>query len=157
MRYIIIAILFVLLVLSASADAHADWRWAKPDLPKAKVTFYCDSIQCIKSAYLRAKHKHKVRVNKYNARKLKEWKNWTSQPIADCTWYGESGFGELSEFAPARYVVMNSQGSGARGKYQMMQTTYEDNAKYYDWTPLDQEIAGHGEYYKHGTAPWEAC
>lgn len=157
MKRLLVALLLFCTMLVMPATASADWRWAKPNFKKAKVTFYCDNMQCIKNAYMRAKTRHKKRVKRYNERKLKEWNHWTTMPIADCTWYGESGHSELSEFAPARYVVWNSEGSGARGKYQMMQTTYEDNAKYFDWSPLDQEIAGHGEYYQHGTSPWEAC
>ena len=67
----------------------------------------------------------------------------------------ESGVGP--QFASFRYFVWNTSGSGARGKYQMMPGTYASRAKYGDWSPLDQEIAGRREFFANGTGPWEAC
>lgn len=155
MKRVVVTLLCFLVTLVMPATAGADWRWAKPEFKKARITFYCDSLQCINVAYRKAKHRHKLRVKRYNQRRLHEWRHWTAIPIPDCTWYGESGVGD--EFDPARYTMPNSEGSGALGKFQMMPTTYADNAKYGDWSPLDQEIAGRREYWKHGTAPWSNC
>jgi hypothetical protein len=94
-------------------------------------------------------------VRRHNERRLKEWKHWTNLFIPSCTWYGESGPGP--PFARWRYYVPNSSGSSAYGKYQMMPGTYASRAKYGDWSPLDQEIAGHREYFANGTGPWQAC
>jgi hypothetical protein len=151
----LVALLLFTAVLVMPATASADWRWAPPHFKKAKISFYCDDLQCIKRAYLKARKHHIIKVKHYNQRRLKEWRHWTAMYIPDCTWYGESGFG--AEFDPARYTMPNSEGSGALGKYQMMSATYHDDAKYHDWSPLDQEIAGHIEYAKHGTSPWTNC
>lgn len=149
--------LIVLLLVSftMTPSAHADWRWAKPHLRKQKVTYSCDTMKCIRHTYIKAKHRYKQRVARYNRNRQREWNHWAHLYIPTCTWYGESGEGP--EYAPVRYVTPNSTGSGAYGKYQMMSSTYHSDAKYHDWSPLDQEIAGHREYAKHGTSPWTNC
>lgn len=150
------SILLSLVFINPShAPAKADWRWAKPNIKVKKFKAVCNSTQCHKAARVRTKENHKARIKYYNARKLAEWNSWTHLPIPDCTWYGESGTGP--QFARYRYTLPNSTGSGAYGKYQFMSTTYHDVAKYHDWSPLDQEIAGHREYWKLGTQPWSNC
>jgi hypothetical protein len=141
--------------LLSAAPASADWRWAKPHLRKQTVTYHCDSMKCIRQTYLKEKHRYHKRVERYDQRRLQEWNHWSHLYIPTCTWYGESG--TSAEFAPVRYTMPNSGGSGAYGKYQMMSGTYHDVAKYHDWSPLDQEIAGHREYWKNGTSPWSNC
>lgn len=138
-----------------TTPASADWRWAPPVLKKQTVAYHCNTFKCIRKTYLSQRHRLKHRIAKYNARRLAEWKRWISTPIADCTWYGESGSGP--QFARYRYTTPNSAGSGAYGKYQMMPGTYSAYAKYGDWSPLDQEIAGHKLYQAQGTSPWSAC
>lgn len=155
LRYTLAIALSVICSLSFVNAAHADWRWAPPELKKQKVVFSCSTMECIKQAYKQAKRKHHLRVKRHNARRLKEWKQWSRLYIPTCTWYGESGPGP--QFARFRYTVPNSSGSGAFGKYQMMPGTYHSRAKYHDWSPLDQEIAGHREFHANGTSPWEAC
>ena len=142
-------------VLVLAENSKADWRWAPPNLEKRKVVFYCNTTQCITRTYRRALRRHRLRVRRYNQRRLHEWNNWANLYIPDCTWYGESGFGP--KFARYRYFMPNATGSGAYGKYQFMPNTYHSQAKYHDWSPLDQEIAGHREYWAHGTAPWANC
>jgi hypothetical protein len=151
-RLVLVLLIFMLLPVT---QAGADWRWAPPKLEKHKVIFNCNTAQCIKHAYKTAMKKHRKRVNRYNQRRLQEWKRWAFQPIPACTWYGESGTGP--QYASYRYTMPNSSGSGAYGKYQMMSGTYHNRAKYHDWSPLDQEIAGHREYYANGTGPWANC
>lgn len=136
--------------------AHAsEWRWAAPQFKKRKVTYTCNTLKCIRKTYVREKRHFKAKVARYNQRRLQEWKHWTHLYIPTCTWYGESGYGP--EYSPVRYTMPNSSGSGAFGKFQFMASTYHANAKYHDWSPLDQEIAVRHEYWKHGTAPWENC
>lgn len=155
MKRICLFLLLICSVLVMPASASADWRWAPPTLKKRKVVFNCNTTQCIRKSYKKAIKRHHLRVRRYNQRRLREWKHWAGLFIPACTWYGESGTGP--QFSPIRYVTWNSTGSGARGKYQMMPGTYASRAKYFDWSPLDQEIAGHREYWAHGTAPWTNC
>lgn len=155
MNYVVAAILTLLLALVSPADTHADWRWSPPVLAKQTVKYHCNTQKCLKASYLRERKRLKRRIDRYDNQRAQEWRHWIAQPIPNCTWYGESG--TAPQFAPIRYITWNSTGSGARGKYQMMQGTYADNAKYFDWSPLDQEIAGHQEFWKHGTAPWQNC
>jgi len=153
MKRLVIALLSFTLV--APASAGADWRWAKPHLRKQTVTYHCDSLKCLRRTYNKAVHRYKKRVARYDRKRLQEWNHWAKLYIPTCTWYGESGTGP--EFSPIRYVTPNSGGSGAYGKYQMMPGTYHNRAKYHDWSPLDQEIAGHREYQANGTGPWTNC
>jgi hypothetical protein len=148
---------FALLIFSAGlvTPAKADWRWHPPKLKKQKIVFHCGSMACISSTYKKAKHIYKLRVERYNKRRLAEWKRWIAIPIPDCTWYGESGTGP--EYSPTRYTTPNSTGSGAYGKFQMMPATYKSRGKYDDWSPLDQEIAARREFRVHGTSPWANC
>lgn len=150
----IILILFTLATIVAPASA-ADWRWAPPHLLPHKVTYSCATYKCIRHTYLKEKHRLRHKIERYNKRRLKEWNHWVHLFIPACTWYGESG--TAAKFARIRYTMPNSTGSGAYGKYQMMPGTYHSNAKYHDWSPLDQEIAGHREYWRHGTSPWANC
>jgi len=150
-----LGLLLLLFTLLWTPSASADWRWAPPNFKAHKVTYSCDSLKCIRQTYVKEKKRFERKIKRYDQRRLKEWKRWTRLYIPQCTWYGESGTGP--QFAPIRYVTWNSAGSGARGKYQMMPGTYADNAKYFDWSPLDQEIAGHREYAKHGASPWTNC
>lgn len=152
MKHFLILLLFTSLLVT---PAQADWRWAQPKFKPHTAAYFCDSPQCIKVGQLRAHVWHRARVARYNHYKEFEWHHWTSLSIPTCTWYGESGRGP--EYAPYRYTMPNSQGSGALGKYQFMSGTYHDNAKYHDWSPLDQEIAVRREYWKHGTSPWSNC
>lgn len=133
----------------------SDWRWAKPNLRKQTVKYSCDSLKCIRQTYLKEKRRFKKRVALHDKRRLREWKHWTRLYIPQCTWYGESGTGP--EYSPARYVMWNSSGSGARGKFQFMPGTYHNRAKYHDWSALDQEIAARREFWANGTAPWTNC
>jgi hypothetical protein len=147
-------VVFLVLLVGAS-PAAADWRWAQPHLRKQTVTYHCDSMKCIRQTYLKEKRRYHRRIKRYNTRRLHEWNRWAHLYIPACTWYGESGTGP--QFSPVRYTMPNSTGSGAYGKYQMMSGTYHSRAKYHDWSPLDQEIAGHREYWAHGTSPWTNC
>lgn len=149
-----IALLLLLFTFICTSSASADWRWA-PYHAKHKVSYKYDSLKSLKKTYLKEKHKFKHREARYNKRRLREWKHWSNLFIPTCTWYGESGTGP--QFSPVRYTMPNSQGSGAFGKYQMMPGTYNNRAKYHDWTALDQEIAGHREYWANGTSPWANC
>lgn len=142
-------------ILACPMSAQADWRWAKPHFKIQKVKPVCESVSCHRVARIRARENHTARIEYYNARKLAEWKNWTRLYIPDCTWYGESGIGP--EFAKYRYTLPNATGSGAYGKYQFMIGTYHNVAKYHDWSPLDQEIAAHREYWARGITPWSNC
>jgi len=150
-----LGLLTLLFALLSVSPAFADWRWAAPTLKKQKVTYHCDSLQCIRKTYIKEKHRFNKRVARYNKRRLREWKHWTHLYIPNCTWYGESG--TSPQFAPVRYTMPNSMGSGAYGKYQFMPGTYHTFAKYHDWSPLDQEIAGHRTYWSQGTSPWTNC
>jgi hypothetical protein len=145
----------MLMLFIWSASASADWRWATPKLKKQTVTYHCNSMKCIHDSYVKAKKRYKKRIARIDQRRLQEWKHWTKLYIPQCTWYGESG--TSAQFSPIRYTIPNSGGSGAYGKYQMMPGTYHNRAKYHDWSPLDQEIAGHKEYFANGTAPWSNC
>jgi hypothetical protein len=151
-RLTLVLLIFTLVPASA---AGADWRWAPPKAEKRTVTTKCNTLKCLDTRFAKERKRlaHKIKV--HDQRRLREWKRWTSLPIANCTWYGESGTGP--EFAPYRYTTPNSTGSGAYGKYQFMPGTYSSNAKYHDWSALDQEIAGHREYQKHGVGPWSNC
>jgi hypothetical protein len=135
--------------------SYGDWRWAPPHLRKQTVTYHCADLKCIRQTYVREKHRYLKRVKRYDKRRLHEWNHWAHLYIPACTWYGESGTGP--QFAPYRYVLPNSHGSGALGKYQMMPGTYGTFAKYFDWSALDQEIAGHKLYWDQGTGPWTNC
>jgi hypothetical protein len=148
-----IGLILLLFTLVAAAPASADWRWAPPK--KQTVTYRCNSLKCFKHTYYKAVHRYKKRVARLDKKRQREWNHWAKLYIPTCTWYGESGTGP--QFAPYRYTLPNSGGSGAYGKYQMMPGTYHSRAKYHDWTPLDQEIAGHREYYANGTGPWSNC
>lgn len=150
-----LTLLLLLFTLLLSSSASADWRWAKPTLRKQTVTYHCDTLKCLRKTYIREKHRYLRRVARYDKRRLHEWKHWTKLYIPTCTWYGESGTGP--QFSPVRYTIPNAQGSGAYGKYQMMSGTYHTYAKYHDWSPLDQEIAGHKTYWANGTGPWTNC
>lgn len=151
-----LGLLLLIFTLVGASSASADWRWAKPHFKhKVKVRAACDSYQCHKVAKIHKSAVKQLRVTFYHKKKRLEWRMWTSLYIPDCTWYGESGEGP--EYARYRYTMPNSLGSGALGKFQFKPGTYHNRAKYHDWSPLDQEIAARREYWKHGTAPWEAC
>lgn len=160
-RTLILSLLFVgavcaVIALGVAAKASAaDWRWAEPKLKKQTISYSCETMACIDKAFKKEKKRFKKRVARYNKQRLQEWKHWTKLYIPQCTWYGESG--RSAQFSRIRYTIPNSQGSGAYGKYQMMPGTYHNRAKYHDWSPLDQEIAGHREYYANGTQPWSNC
>lgn len=143
------------IMAATPATAVGDWRWADPILKKQTIKYSCKTLKCIRNTYIREKKRYKHRVERYHDRRLKEWKRWTRTYIPLCTWYGESGHGP--EYARHRYVMMNSGGSGARGKFQFMPGTYYGVAKYKDWSPLDQEIAARRLFRKAGTGPWSAC
>lgn len=148
-------ILTLLMFLVMSAPASADWRWAPPHFKKHRVTFTCDSMKCLHHAYVKEKKRYERKIKLHDKRRLLEWKHWTKLYIPACTWYGESGTG--AQFARYRYTLPNSTGSGAYGKFQFMPGTYHNFAKYHDWSPLDQEIAGHEAYWSQGTSPWTNC
>jgi len=152
-RLAILIVPFALLGISTSASA--DWRWAPPHFQKHRITYYCDTMICVKQTYIKERNRYHRKLVRYNKRRLHEWNHWAHLYIPLCTWYGESGYGP--QFSPVRYVTPNSQGSGAYGKYQFMSGTYHSVAKYHDWSPLDQEIAGHREYWRAGTSPWTNC
>src|SRR4051812_39994991 len=151
-RFALSLLLFITMLVSS---AQADWRWGKPKFKPHKITYSCDTMQCLRHTYLREKHRLKRKIVRYNQRRLREWNRWAYLYIPTCTWYGESGTGP--QFSPIRYTMPNAMGSGAYGKYQMMWATYHSRAKYHDWSPLDQEIAAHREYWAHGTGPWANC
>ena len=142
-------IVMVLLFLLAPSTASADWRWAP--LKKHKITYHCVSKHCRYQAKRRRHHQ----VMLYNRHKRAEWNHWTSLYIPDCTWYGESGYGP--KYQRIRYTMPNSQGSGALGKFQFMNSTYHSVAKYHDWSPLDQEISARRLFWQQGTGPWSNC
>jgi hypothetical protein len=151
-----LGLLFLLFVLLMTPSvSRADWRWHGPIFKPHKVTYSCATLQCIRHTYVKEKRRYKKRVARYNRRRLNEWKYWSTRYIPDCTWYGESGTGP--RYARYRYTMPNAMGSGAYGKYQMMPGTYHSRAKYHDWSPLDQEIAAHREYWANGTSPWANC
>ena len=139
----------VFLLCGTTTASASDWRWAP--LPKHKITYHCTSKHCRYKAKKRRHHQ----VMLYNRHRRAEWNHWTSLYIPDCIWYGESGYGP--KYSRVRYTMPNSNGSGAFGKFQFMSGTYHNNAKYHDWSPLDQEIAARREYWRHGTAPWTNC
>lgn len=141
--------LMVLFLLVAPSTASADWRWAP--LKKHRIAYTCVSKHCRYQAARRRHHQ----VMLHNRRRLAEWNLWTHRYIPDCIWFGESGYGP--KYAPIRYTMPNSTGSGALGKFQFMSGTYHSVAKYHDWSPLDQEIAARREYWKKGTGPWTNC
>lgn len=147
--------IIVCVLLVQTSSASADWRWASPHFKTKRVKPVCDSYQCFAAARVQTKRNRKARIKHYNLRKRNEWRMWTSLYIPDCTWYGESGYGP--KYARVRYTMPNSMNSGALGKYQFMPGTYSANAKYGDWSPLDQEIAARREYWKHGVQPWSNC
>lgn len=149
-----LGLLLLLFTFLFASSASADWRWT-PYQKKHKVIYSYTSLKELKKSYHKERHKFKRREARYDKRRLRLWNHWAHLFIPTCTWYGESGAGP--QFAQFRYTVPNSGGSGAYGKYQMMPGTYHNQAKYHDWSALDQEIAGHREYQDHGTAPWAAC
>lgn len=151
-RFTLVLLIFTLLPASA---AGADWRWAPPVAHKHTVTYKCNTLKCLSTTFNKEKKRLAHKIKLHDKRMLREWKRWTRLPIATCTWFGESGEGP--QYAQYRYTMPNSTGSGALGKYQLMPGTYHANARYHDWSPLDQEIAGHREYQKHGEAPWQNC
>lgn len=150
-----LGLLMLLFALVGASPAAADWRWAQPKLKKQTVTYKCDTMKCIQKTYKREKARYKKRLAAHDKRRLQEWKHWTKLYIPQCTWYGESGHGP--EYSPVRYTMPNSTGSGAYGKFQFMPGTYHNNAKYHDWSALDQEIAARREFWAHGTSPWSNC
>lgn len=147
-------LLLLLFTFTCATSASADWRWT-PYQKKQRATYSYTSLKELKKSYVREKRHFKRKAARHDRRRLREWNHWSKLYIPSCTWYGESGTGP--KFASYRYTLPNSQGSGAYGKYQMMPGTYHNQAKYHDWSALDQEIAGHREYQAHGTAPWSAC
>ena len=151
-----LGLILLVFTLVGASPAYADWRWAEPKFKQPKVRLYnCRTSACKAKAKQVVKLQLKLKIAQYHAQKEREWTRWIKQYIPTCTWYGESGPGP--QFAPFRYTVLNNQGSGARGKYQMMPGTYFSFAVYKDWSPLDQEIAGHRLYGSQGTSPWSAC
>src|SRR4051812_29944863 len=151
-----LGILLLLFALLGTSPAVADdWRWTKPSLKRHTVKYSCASLACIRATYLKETRRYRYRLARYDQRRLQEWNYWAHLYIPTCTWYGESGTGP--QFSPVRYTTPNATGSGAYGKYQMMPGTYHNRAKYHDWSPLDQEIAGHKEYFANGTGPWTNC
>lgn len=151
----IILIVMLLSCFIPVTPAHADWRWKTPHYKLPKVKPVCSSRLCHTLARTEARAIRNSRIKAFNARRLAEWNTWTKIPIPRCTWYGESGTGP--QFSRYRYTMPNSTGSGALGKFQFMASTYYSVGKYDDWSPLDQEIAGHREYWRHGTGPWQNC
>lgn len=153
-RFAVFLLWFTLLF---AAPASANWRWAPPSFGKYKITYSCKSytLKCIRYTYLKEKRRYHRKVERFNQRRLREWKHWTTLYIPACTWFGESGEGP--QYSPIRYTMPNSQGSGAYGKFQMMPNTYHSRAKYHDWSALDQEIASRREYWVNGTSPWSNC
>lgn len=155
MKRFTLALLVICSMLVMPAAASADWRWAPPKIKAHTVTYKCADMQCLRKTYKKEKHRLHRKIVRYTKRRQREWRHWTSLFIPSCTWYGESG--TSYQFSPIRYTMPNSGGSGAYGKYQMMSGTYHSRAKYHDWSALDQEIAGHREFWAHGTSPWSNC
>lgn len=151
-RFVLTLLIFTILPVST---ASGDWRWADPQFKVQKVKPVCNFKVCKTLAKIQTRQNHRARTRHYHERKQNEWNTWTRLYIPDCTWYGESGEGP--EYARSRYTILNSQGSGARGKFQFMPGTYASVAKYHDWSPLDQEIAARREYWKNGITPWSNC
>jgi hypothetical protein len=154
-----LVVLVLLFAVFSTTPSSANWRWASPKLKERKVTYSCADYKCLKKTYIHERHILRARIKIYNKHRAAEWKHWIAQPIADCTWAGESSPpGDTSgQFARYRYSVRNSSGSDAYGKYQMMPGTYSTYAKYFDWSPLDQEIAAHRLYTDSSTGPWASC
>jgi hypothetical protein len=156
MKRLVVTLLLLLFTFAFVESAQADWRWAKPPFkqPKAK-TSSCKTTACKTKSKKVAVLKYKLKVAEYHLMKQREWDRWAKKYIPTCTWYGESGPGP--EFAPHRYTMPNSTGSGAFGKFQFMPPTYFSFGRYDDWSPLDQEIAARQLFWAQGTSPWEAC
>lgn len=156
-RTVTVLLCFLIGGLLAASSASADWRWAPPHFQAHKVTYTCKTYtyKCLRHTYLKERHRLHRKFVRFNQRRLQEWNHWTRLYIPTCTWYGESGPGP--KYAHYRYVMPNSAGSGAYGKFQMMPSTYRAHAKYYDWSPLDQEIASRRLFWVAGTQPWSAC
>lgn len=152
---IILWAIAIILMNSVVSTAQADWRWSKPTFETHRITYKCSTMACLKYTYLKERQRLTRKIERYDKRRLREWRHWASLYIPTCTWYGESGFGP--RYARYRYTMPNSTGSGAYGKYQMMWATYHSQAKYHDWSPLDQEIAAHREFWAHGVYPWANC
>jgi hypothetical protein len=151
----IMAVLATAIISINAASASADWRWAPPHFKEHEVTYKYTDLHSLRQIYLRERARLKRKIKLHDQRRLKEWKHWSRLYIPNCTWYGESG--ASPQFAQVRYTIPNAQGSGAYGKYQMMPGTYFAFAKYGDWSPLDQEIAGHRLFWDQGTSPWTNC
>lgn len=150
-----IASVLLLFLILPITSASADWRWASPKIKPHHITYACSDLDCVRHTYVKERHRLAKKIESYNKKRLAEWKRWTRLYIPTCTWYGESGQGP--EYARYRYTLPNSTGSGAYGKFQMMSGTYFSNARYGDWSPLDQEIAARREFWKHGSSPWANC
>lgn len=155
MKRITLLVLLMLFTFAPAQAAHSDWRWKTPKMKVKRVKPVCDSYQCHVVAKIRTRENLRAKIAHFNRLKLAEWHMWTKLYIPDCTWYGESGFGP--KYSRKRYTMPNSSNSGAYGKFQFMPGTYRANAKYGDWSPLDQEIAVRREYWKHGIYPWQRC
>lgn len=156
MRPLLVSLATLCTCIGLATPASADWRWADPAIkPPKPHSGACKTSMCKKKAKRIAVLKFKIKVAKYHYKKEREWTRWVNRYIPSCTWYGESGPGPA--YARWRYTVPNSTGSGAFGKFQMMPGTYFSFDTYGDWSPLDQEIAGHRLYWSQGTSPWEAC
>lgn len=151
-----LGLILLLLTVTGTTPAYADWRWADPKYKQPKLRLYnCHTQQCKTKAKRVAELNLKLKIAQYHWRKEREWNRWIKRYIPSCTWYGESGTGP--EFSPARYVMPNATGSGAYGKFQFMPGTYRIFGIYKDWSPLDQEIASRRLYGAQGTSPWANC
>lgn len=74
-KYTLAIALSVICSLSVIDSAQADWRWAPPKIKAHKVTYKCDSMDCLKKTYAKEKKKLKRKIERHNKRRLQEWKH----------------------------------------------------------------------------------
>ena len=93
-----------------------------------------------------------------------QWRQYKAHPMPYCTWAHESGPPRpgYGPYARARYRVLNTSGSGAGGKFQIMYRTWlafggkpYGNARFAP--PLEQEKIARRVLAGQGLGAWVAC
>lgn len=105
-------------------------------------------------------------------RERAEWREYKRYPMPYCTWGLESGPPRpgYGQWAPARYRVLNTAGSGAAGKFQIMARTWAayggtsyaptaDRARRLHQERVARRIAFAGtvRYAPQGLSAWVGC